>query len=796
MHAVWKDLAYAWRRHRRDPALGLMVVATLGLAVGLNASVFAIYTAVALRPWPVPAPDRVVNVYALPDSRPRDAVAIGASLAQVRFLDTEARLLEGLAATRDLSLRLEGGNTNRGTPAQAVTGGFFRVLKVGMARGRGFLPEEEVSASPRAVVVLAHRTWQIVFAGDESIVGRRIRVDDVPFTVVGVAPEDFGGTSDRHASAWVPFAALRVLRPLDKDVVPLLDSPAYCCASVFGRLRPGVSPEQATTELSALVGGYAREHGLAPGGVHLTDTAMLSHPGSWSQAGLVFGLLQGAMLLVLLLACANIGNLLLARGLSRQHEIGMRLSLGASRARLIQQLLIECVPPALIGGLVGLGLANAMPGWLLAQITDSPMNLSLAPGVEGLGFTLLTTIASVVAFGLAPALHSTRTDLLVITRSRASSPRLRLRSVLLAVQVAACVVMLVSAALMIRGIQAVAHRDPGFRVQGLDVLQFEVPAGAYGEEESGALVRTLRAWQDASEARTALTRTHPLSEGRHATSVRLADEPVAADRTVTMQQVDTSYFDVLGVPLVAGRAFTRSDGADAVIVNEAFVRRWLDGQAPVGTALVMAGDSPRRIIGVARDAHLQQLDRVEPIAFEPVSTANVPRLILPSTPGLAASVTAAVQRLDRRIVVRRVSMATIVEDHMKDPRLASRLAAALGLVALILASMGLAGVCGYLVNQRTREIGIRVALGATAWDVMRQVLATVGRSAAWGLASGALAAAVVAWLVVSTLPGVRLVDLSAYGSALVALLVGGLAASWLPARRALRIQPSEALRQE
>jgi predicted permease len=796
LSGTWKDLVYAWRRHRRDPTLGVLVIATLGLAIGLNASVFAIYAAAALRPWAVPAADRVVNVYALPPSRPRDAVAIGASIAQVRFVDAHATLLDGLAATRDMSLRIGDAATPPGLPAQLVTGNFFDVLKVDMARGRGFLPEEDVATAPQAVIVLSYRTWQRAFGSDDGIVGKRIRVDDEPFTVVGVAPAGFGGTSDRHAAAWVPFAALRLLRPLDQDAMSMLTSPAHCCASVFGRLRPGVAPAQANAQLDSLVGTFARQHGLEVGGVHLTDTAMLSHPGSWGRARFVFGLLQAAMVLVLLLACANVGNLLLARALSRQHEIGTRLSLGATRARLVRQLLLESLLPAVGGGAVGLGLAHLLPAWLFARVMDSPPNITLAPGVEGVAFTLVITVAAVLAFGLAPALQTTRADLMPALRGRAGSPRMRLRGVLLSVQVAACVVMLVSASLTLRGIQAVGSRDPGFRVEGLDVLQFDVPSSAYGPEQIGAVVQTLRAWQDAAGVPTTLTRTPPLAEARHSTSVRRSDQPESAEASVTIHNVDTAYFDVLGVPLAAGRAFTRGDGEDVVVVNESFVRRWLGGREALGATLFMAGKDTRRVIGVARDAHIQQLDRVDPIVFGLLGPRDVPRLLLPSTPGLAASVTAAMQQLDPRIRVRRTSLATQVEEHMKDPRLAGQLAALLGLVALVLATIGLAGVCGYLVRQRTRQIGIRVALGARHLHVLAQVFAMTAQSTAWGLAIGGLLAAVLAYLVISTLPGVRLGDTAAYMAAAAALSLGALTATYLPARRALRIEPAQALRQE
>ncbi|AMY06999.1 Macrolide export ATP-binding/permease protein MacB [Luteitalea pratensis] len=796
LEGIWRDFAYAWRRHRRHPALALAIGATLALAIGLNASVFVIYEAVALRPWAVPGADHLVNIYTSPPDRPRGSAAIGASLAHVRLLDADATLLDGVAATRELSLQFADGDEAPASPAQMVTGNFFRVLTVDMARGRGFLPEEDVPSSPQAVVVLSHRTWQRRFGGNEGIVGTCVRLDSVPFTVVGVAPPGFGGTSDREASAWVPFASLQLLRPLDKSVGPLLVAPAWCCSSVFGRLRPGVTAGRAAAQLESVSATFARQHGLEAQGIALTDTALLSHPGFWDKASLVFGLLQAAMLIVLLVACGNVGNLLLARAVERQHEIGTRLSLGATRARLVRQLLVESVVPAAAGGALGLAVAQVAPAWLFSQMMDTAPNIQLTPGVASIAFTMVATVGSVFAFGLAPALHATRPDLTSALRNRAWGPRLRLRGVLLAAQVAGCVVMLVCAALMLRGIQAVSGTDPGFRVEGIDLMQFDVPASAYGEAQVGALVQTLRAWQRAGSVNAALTRTPPLANARYSTSVRRQDEPVEADRSTDVHQVDPGYFAVLGMPLVAGRLFPTSGSDEAVLVNETFARRWLGGSGAVGTAIVLGGKNVRGVVGVVRDAHLRRLDAVDPVVFEPLSPTTVPRLLLPSTPGLAGSVVAAVQHLDSRIRVRTTPMQEVVYRHLDEARLASRLAATLGLVALVLAILGVSGVCGYLVRQRTREIGIRVALGATPSHVLSVVLGTVARATSWGLGVGALVAVVIANAAITAVPGVRVDDATAYLGAATALVLGGLAAAYVPARRALGLDPSRALREE
>ena len=501
----------------------------------------------------------------------------------------------------------------------------------------------------------------------------------------------------------------------------------------------------------------------------------------------MFGLLQAAMLIVLLVACGNVGNLLLARAVERQHEIGTRLSLGATRARLVRQLLVESVVPAAAGGALGLAVAHVAPAWLFSQMMDTAPNIQLTPGVASIAFTMVATVGSVFAFGLAPALHATRPDLTSALRNRAWGPRLRLRGVLLAAQVAGCVVMLVCAALMLRGIQAVSGTDPGFRVEGIDLMQFDVPASAYGEAQVGALVQTLRAWQQAGSVNAALTRTPPLCR------CTLFHEHAAAGRIGRRRALDRrppGGSGLLRRPRHAARRrppVSRPPGATRASSS---TRRSHGGGSADRAQSGQRSSSAARTCGEWSASFatriLRRLDAVDPVVFEPLSATTVPRLLLPSTPGLAGSVVAAVQHLDSRIRVRTTPMQEVVYRHLDEARLASRLAATLGLVALVLAILGVSGVCGYLVRQRTREIGIRVALGATPSHVLAVVLGTVARAASWGLGVGALVAVVIANAVITAVPGVRVDDATAYLGAAMVLVLGGLAARVPCAARSAR----------
>ncbi len=339
---VMQDCAYAVRSLRRQPGFALIVAGTLAVAIGLNTSVFTVFSAAAFRPWPVRDPGRVVTVYRLASDAPQGGNNIaGFSLAEARFLDLNSESFEGVAAMRNMYVRLASDGAGSRSTALIVTGNYFRVLGVRMERGRGFMPAEDVATAPEAVAVLSYSTWQNRLAGDPDIVGKQIRIDGVPFTVVGVVSRDFAGTMELRADVWAPFSSLRLLRPLDASISDLLEKPDDCCFHAFGRIRAGISREQARAELELVSRRFHVQHSLKPDPILLRDTTLLSQPGAKRAVTVLFTLMFAAALLVLMLACANVGNLLIARAAARREEIATRLSIGASRARIVRQLLTE-----------------------------------------------------------------------------------------------------------------------------------------------------------------------------------------------------------------------------------------------------------------------------------------------------------------------------------------------------------------------------------------------------------------------------------------------------------------------
>ena len=788
IEGLWQDVWYACRSLRRQPGFALAAIATLTAAIGLNTSVFTVFGAAALRPWAVRDPARMVNIYGLATHSPAGmGNARNHSIAEARFLNANSRTFEGIFAARKMQIRI--GLAESGDPAaqaMLVTGNYFAVLGVEMQRGRGFLREED-GADPQAVAVLSDWAWRNRLSGDPDPIGKRVDLDGVPFTVVGVASPEFAGTGSLRTDIWVPMTAMRLLRPLDASVPKFLEDPKFCCSDAAGRLRRGVSREQGQAELAVLSRRFQAQHAGETNGVLLTDTAVLSNPGSKGKTALI-GLLPGGVLLILLLACANVGNLLLARAAGRRREIATRVSIGASRGRIVRQLLTESLVLALAAAGPGLAIASVLPARAIQWTTGDPLTLRLEPDWTVVAFSLGISMLAALLFGLAPAIQATRPV----------ASRLRLRGVLLGAQVALSVILLVGAGLMTRGVREAGRRDPRFAVNGVTVVSFDLPASSYNTARVRAFADGL---EDALAAApglgaNGLARTAPLANSHSWTSFRKQGEDATRDRLIETQEVGGDYFGALGIPLVAGRNFERRDsGRGVAIVNEAMARRYFGGDA-VGKAITLRSEV-REVIGVVKDTYSAKLDSIDPLLYERISGRDVPRLIVRATPAEAASALAAIaKRLDPRVQVRAEPLSAEFERHLAPARAASVLAGVLGLLALGLASVGMSGVFAYVVRERTREIGIRMALGARPGQVLRLVFGESARPAMAGLAAGVVAAAGLSRLVESHLYGVSGFDPAAYVAVCVALGGAGVVASWLPARRAIRVEPVKALRYE
>jgi putative ABC transport system permease protein len=776
---AWLDLKYAIRSLRRAPLFALGTLAVLAIAVGLNTSLFTVFNALAFRPWPVLDPARVVTIFNLLPRGGRNGRTNGFSLTEYRYLRDHARSLSGVIAWRQGGARLGHEDAGQTTLFQYVSGNYFDVLGVPFVLGRGFAPDEDRLDESRPVAVLRHSFWKRRFGGDPDIVGRSIPLDGLPFTVIGVVAPEFTGTEPEQYQLWIPLAAVRLLKPEGTWARDLLEGPAHCCSAVAGRLAPGLSREQARAELDVLHRSFVasvdpqvwrRDTGTdGTAGVHLGGTALFSQTeDNWRESSGELTLMFGAATLVILLACANVGNLMLARALSRQREMRVRLSIGASRWRVIRQLL-----------------------------TGELTSLQLTPDLTVLGYTIVLGVTTCLLFGLAPALRATELHQTSRYRSIWTKRPVTLRGLLLATQIAASVILLIGASLLVRGVQRMRATDPGFRTDGVSVVSVSLPPRVYDDaarahqffaELLAAMRETPGLWP------AAVTGNVPLSGAKSAGVIRRRSDEIG--QLVEYQEVTSRYFEVLQIPLVAGRGFTDLDtGGPYILVNETLAREFWPGQNAVGQTL--AGTPPQEVIGVVKDTHVSSLHQVEPSFYLPYEGRLAARLIVRAMDASSATELAAlVSRLDAGATIQVRPLAWYVERWMAPARAGASVASAVALLALGLATIGVFGVFAYLIEERRREIGIRLAIGAGTRHVVTLVMGSAGFSVACGLVVGLVGTFFASRLLQAYLFGVSRFDGLAYAAVAALLGVAAMAASYVPVRRALGVDPVETIRCE
>jgi predicted permease len=570
-----------------------------------------------------------------------------------------------------------------------------------------------------------------------------------------------------------------------------------------GRLAPGATPAQAQGELEALAARFDATSSVSRR-IQMFDTAAYSNRGREQIDGLFLRML-GAVLIVLLLACANVGNLLLGRAAARRREIAARLSLGATRARIVRQLITENLVLALLAGAVGTLLALHLPRLAVEAAAGGPAALQLQPDLAATAYTLGLCLCSCLLFGLAPALHATRVSVSVALRDDAALPGLRfsLRSLLLSVQVALSVVLLVGAGLLIRGVQRALALDHGFRIEGITVLSFEAPESVYDAARTRVFAAQLTEQVSALAATAPIALAHvaPFGSGNIKGSFRMPNS--RDDEFNAVYEVSPSYFAVLELPIVAGRAFAAADsGTSAIVVNETLARRFGSAAAAVGQSIASSPNpgwnipGTLHIVGVVRDPLGTALGKVQPTVYQPLSGRTLPQVLVRDMPGAAQRIASIAGQLDPRVRVRSALLSENIAGLLKDAQSAAAIATALGGVALALATVGMFGMFAFWVHQRTREIGIRMALGARGPQVVRLVLGSSATAIAIGLAIGLLASMLTSNLLRGALYGLSTLDPVAYAAVVVLLAGASLAATVAPVHRATRVDPLVALRCE
>ena len=788
------DLRFALRQLLKNPGFTAVAVLTLALGIGANTAIFSVINGVLLRPLPFKEPGQLVRLY---ESRPKVSLLQG-PISPPTFLDWRQQntVFEGMAAFHGGSLNLTGGGEPERLSATHVSVNLFALLGVKPMLGRTFGPDDE---QENKVVVLGDGFWRRRFGGDRALIGQTISLDKQSYTVVGVMPSSFRFPD--QADLWVPLtfandeAANRGSRFL----------------RAVARLKPGISLAQAGAEMETIarrLGSQYEEN--KDWGVHVLAIRE-EIVGNIRPALLV---LFGAVGLVLLIACANVANLFLARSAARQREIAIRSALGAGRGRLIRQLLRESLLLSLIGGLLGLLLSvwgTALLGTLVPS--ELPGVRELGPDVRVLAFTLIVSLLTGTLFGLLPALQLSRVDLnesLKEGRGSAGASH-RLHGFLVVSEVALALMLLAGAGLLLKSFFQLKAVNPGFLPANVLTMQLSLPESKYpqGHQQAaffGQVVQNIEALPGVQSAGVAPTL--PLSGGLNSYGFSLdgrASQP-GDNLSAEHDSVTPRYFRALGIRLLQGRLFTDGDTASSppvVIINETAARRFFPNENPLGRKVTIAGPEPGEIIGVVEDVKQYALTRESPPhMYSPqtqkpssgmtlfVRTARTPM-------SLVSAVRQAVLAVDKDQPVSDVqTMDQVLSESLAQRRFTMLLLGIFGATALLLSAVGIYGVMAYSVTRRTGEIGIRMALGAQRADILGLVFRQGGRLIALGLAVGLLGGLVLTRFLGSMLFGVTAHDPATFAAIAVLLAGVALLACWLPARRAARVDPMVALRAE
>ena len=818
-----RDVRYGVRQLARRPGFAAVAIASLALGIGLNTTLFSVVNGVLLRGSPVAEPDRLVEIYSGPSQEYPQLTLSYPDLLDVRrgadaFSSVAANAyVRGILSTNERGVLVTG---------EVVTANYFDVLGIGVPLGRTFAPDEDTRPGGSPVVVLSHGLWQRRFGGRADAIGQQALLSGHSYTVVGVAPPGFTGTLPGIPTEfWTPvtmvdnFAFSGVQWVEGPNDGPRLQRRGARWLFAKGRLADGRTVEEAGAQVETVFARLRTEYpatnkSAIASVVPASDIRfhpMLDGYVKAASAGLL-----AAVGLVLLVACANVANLLLARGAARQRELAIRAAVGADRRRLVAQMLAESLVLAGIGGALGLAVAwwggRALSGFG-TDVFPMPVAFDFSIDLTVLGFALAVSVATALVFGLVPALSSSNLDLVPSLKDVPEGDarrRLTLKNALVVGQLALSLVLLVTGALLARGLLAARNTDLGFDPDAVSSLSFNLQMNGYDVDRAAAFraraLDTLRALPGVTAASVASRL--PLAPDINASGVKVPGVHTTEDEDAVVDTVavGADYFTAVGVPIVSGRAFTEDEVTGrrrVAIVNETMARQfWPDGRA-VGARIYTDGfdSEPYEIVGIARDHKVRSVGEA-PRAYLhlPASPSTAVGLVVQTATTSEAALPMlrqALLGLEPAIVFTEdTSAAEVAETTMAPTRIAALVVGAFGALALVLATVGLYGVISYSVSRRRREVGIRIALGATRGAVLGLVLGQGVRLALVGIALGTLGAAAAGQLLESLLYGVSSVDPAAYLVAAGVLMAVALAANLLPAVGAARVDPVRALRSE
>ena len=811
------DVRYGLRTLSHNPGFSIVAILTLALGIGANTAIFSVVHAALIRPLPYFQPNRLIT---LSEVRPQEGQSAQSNTqnwntAYPDYLDwtKQSKSFQSLGGFSGDSFTLYGAGEPELVFAAQTTINFFSTLGVKPFLGRDFAAGEDIAAGPK-VAILTYGCWIRRFGGDPHILGRSIRLDDKSVSIIGVLPREFEFAPRGNAEMWVPLH-------IEKDLVTRR---SLRWMPVIGRLAPGMTPQQAQAELNSINTGLAAAYPQENGAIQIVMVPLRNRIVGQVQPLLL--ILFGAVGFVLLIACANVTNLFLVRAAGRKREFSIRAALGASRARLISQLLVESVMLAAAGGLVGFLFAQWGTSLLIAAIpetllTFTPFLRDAHANLAVLAFLCIAVIFTGLAFGLAPALQVSygreSEALKEETRASAGGVRARLRGALVIAEIAFCLVLLIGSALMVKSLTALLHRNPGFDPQNLLVFAVNLPPTSYPKDPDA--IRFDKEFTDRLSKIPGVVGVTsnsivPLTGGGNSIRFVIEGQPVSTghENECSIRDISNNYFSVMRIPLRSGRLFDDPADSDTapkhVIVNEAWVKRYLHGEDPIGKRIrfTYSPKEPfREIVGVVGDTADASLDSADEATLFPPFSQDTNSFInyVVRTAGNPANALGAVRSSLRALDPQLVLIQPFTMDQIisQSPsvflrRYPSYLMGSFAALALLLAMVGLYGLISYAVSQRTRELGIRIALGAQEKDVMKLVLGEGARLTFMGVILGLAAALGLTQLMRSLLFGVDAMDPATFVSVAVVLALVAIAASYIPARRAMGTDPSITLRYE
>jgi len=775
-----QDLRYGARMLGRSPGFTLTAVLVLAVGVGINVAAFSFFNVVMLRLLPIRNPETIVRL----QRRSPEASTNVMSYPQMAFYRDHAKTLQAVMGTMGARLALD--DDAQPVSGSLVTENYFTELGAQAAYGRLLDPVRDGAADAVPVAVLSYKYWQRRFGSDPSVVGRTIQLNKKAVTVVGVTADDFVALASEHPDVWLPISQI----PYFVEGSKALTDASAGTVEMWGRLAPGITAPMAEQELLALTNEYRK---LYPKVVWDKEYVKSDPGGHFTVANnkdayLVLAIMGTLAVLILAVACANLGGLLMARGVAREREIDIRVAVGAGKVRIFRQLITESLLLAMLGSIAGLAL-----GYIVLRVgivmSDAPMLLSAVPDRRVLSFILALTLMTAIFFGLAPALQMTR------RRQR----RTAARQVLVAVQIAASCVLLIVAGLLVRAAQHVLTTDPGFGYE--QVVSIDPELGSHGYTPAVA-----RAFLDQFIGRlrllpgvtsVGLSSASPLGGKREVITNEIGGHKVP----IYPFQVTPEFFKTMGIPLMRGRNFLPGE-KNAVIVSESLARMQWPGEDPVGKLDASGSTKGDVVVGVARGARLLALNDGDAVElYHAAQPEDMPTMhVLVKTAGVADGLVPMVrsigESLDPKLFVDIQLLKGEFRRATKGVEVAATVISMVGLVALSLAALGLVGLVAYAVSERTKEIAIRIALGAQPWDVLSSIVRQFFWPVLLGLVAGMGATAALSKLLRQVLYGVSNLDPVSYLGAIGFLVCIAIAAALLPARRALCVDPMRALNTE